>query len=740
MDSGPPQPQDPAFGAADLTNCERELIHLPGSIQPHGVLLVLEPVEGTVLQVSENVEMELGVPVHQALGAGVASLGPALGEALAWRLASPMGSMPQPFAVELPTGGQNRTFEALLHRNGDGAVLLELQPTQDLNGLQGGRGLAPQLARICQRLTRAASLGELADAAVEGYRAVAGYDRVMVYRFDPDGHGEVIAEGKEAELEPFLGLHYPASDIPLRARELYLRNRIRVLADVEYQAVPLVPRRFPPSGDELDMSMSWLRSMSPLHTQYLKNMGVTATLVSSLVSGGELWGLIACHHYSPRRVPYPIRAACELIAEVTASRIAVLESFPQVGAEAAVRRFEGRMVDSLSRGDWQASLLEDSQHLLEMVGATGVFLATEDGVRTAGEVPSTGQIRKVVTWLRAQRAQGGVISCASLSRADPSLEDLTPQVAGVLAVELSRGAGGGAGEYLAWVRGEQLQEVRWAGNPDKPVLPGNDPRDLSPRRSFAVWTQEVRGTSRAWSPRDQALARALGVSIRDLILQFRSMSYLILGDRLGRVRGNLQGAEDAVLLAAGDGRVIFENEGFSRLFRRPHGHLVDLEDLPRHFQDPARVREMLECIQTARRGWRGTLRIPGNGGDSEELVVRADVVGRPEGGVLGFVLLLTPLGDRLEVEALRSRLQEVGDGLDELLPDWTDEDEAGAFSELVRALTAHSNVSAREVADRSAAADGLAVLDGLEASNRRTTDLIRRLMAYATEIRRTEEG
>ena len=171
----------------------------------------------------------------------------------------------------------------------------------------------------------------------------------MVYRFDEQGHGEVFSEEREPELEAFLGNHYPASDIPQIARRLYVRNRVRVLEDVEYLPVPLTPARSPLDGQQLDMSLCYLRSMSPIHIQYLKNMGVAATLVSSLLVGGRLWGLVSCHHYSPRTIQYEVRVACELLAESVATRISALQSFAQAQAELSVRRLEQRMIEAISR-------------------------------------------------------------------------------------------------------------------------------------------------------------------------------------------------------------------------------------------------------------------------------------------------------------------------------------------------------------------------------------------------------
>ncbi|MDO9355538.1 MAG: GAF domain-containing protein, partial [Solirubrobacteraceae bacterium] len=324
-----------------------------------------------------------------------------------------------------------------------------------------------------------------------------GYDRVMVYKFDPDGHGKIIAEARDPRLESLLGHHYPATDIPQRARELYLRNRLRVLVDVHYVPSPLVPRRLPGADEELDMSMCQLRSMSPLHLQYLKNMGVTATLVVSLVREGKLWGLIACHHYSPKNLRFAVRAAADLLAEITSTRIAAIENYAHAQVAIQVRRLEQRLVEATStEGDWRLALFRNPRTVLQPLEATGAALFHEGELLTAGEAPSTAELRALMQWIETQPRDGveGLFSCSSVARANPALDTLTPTASGVLAVKLSTSRP----DYLMWFRKEQLLTVTWAGDPSKPMV-ANNPLELSPRSSFAAWSEIVRGTALPWS-------------------------------------------------------------------------------------------------------------------------------------------------------------------------------------------------------------------------------------------------
>jgi two-component system, chemotaxis family, sensor kinase Cph1 len=284
----------PAFGTADLSNCDRELIQFAGSIQPHGLLLVLQEPRLRIVQASRTAAPLLGRSLDWLLLNDVHQLGGDLGTRLqALRAAGDLRE-PRPLHCRV----DERLFEGAMHRVGDDMLVLPHRVEVD------GSALLQRLGTVVQRISETSAIGTLAELVVQSLRDLAGYDRVMVYRFDPDGHGKIIAEARDPRLETLLGHRYPASDIPLQARELYLRNRVRVLVDVNYEPSLLVPHQLPgraagPAG-ELDMSLCWLRSMSPLHLQYLKNMGVTATLVISLVREGKLWGLIACHHYTPR--------------------------------------------------------------------------------------------------------------------------------------------------------------------------------------------------------------------------------------------------------------------------------------------------------------------------------------------------------------------------------------------------------------------------------------------------------
>ena len=723
----------PAFGQADLTNCERELIHLAGSVQPHGLMLALREPELRIIQASANVQALLGVHVEGLLKQSVAELGGDIQASIRHACAQAADlAEPAPLRCTVQLGGQQRHFEGTLHRvrgaDGGGVLLVEIEPvcaehvqveTVDIPGPQ----LRELLGSAVQRFSAASAIGTLADGVVRCFRDMLGYDRVMVYKFDPDGHGKIIAEARDPRLDSLLGHHYPASDIPQRARELYLRNRLRVLVDVHYEPSPLVPRQLPGSGEELDMSMCQLRSMSPLHLQYLKNMGVTATLVVSLVREGKLWGLIACHHYSPRNLRFAVRAAADLLAEVTATRIAAIENYAHAQVAIQVRRLEQRLVEATStEGDWRLALFRNPRTLMQPLEATGAALFHEGELLTAGEAPSTAELRALMQWIDTQDFDS-VFSCSSVSRANPALDSLTPTASGVLAVKLSTSKP----DYLMWFRKEQLLTVTWAGDPSKPMV-ANNPLELSPRSSFAAWSEIVRGTALPWSNSELALGRAFGASLVDIIVQINAVRLLIAEHQLTQVRTTVGASVEPVVIGDAGGRVLFTNDAFAALIAQSPSTSTD--NLPNLFTQPDLVAKVLVSLGQERQPWRGELQLALKGGKTLPVAVRAEVVPARDGTVLGFFMIFVDLTDTQRATEARRNLEQSLSQVVEEAPARHAAQPAGVGSQhgdVVGAILANASLAAMDIADGSSPPTVAPLLEELEASTRRATQLYGRI-------------
>lgn len=720
----------PAFGEADLTNCERELIHLAGSVQPHGVLLSVREPGLVIMQASANAGALLGVAQDALLGQPLAALGGDLAERVAQLAAEPHLEEPVPLRCRVAARGAEAAFEGVVHRVPGQALVVEIEPLDTpADGVPvvdiDGDSLQRQLNLAVQRFGAASTLGTLADAVVRCVRDLTGYDRVMVYKFDPEGHGKVIAEARDPRLESLLGHHYPSTDIPQRARDLYLRNRVRLLVDVDYRAAELVPRLVPGLGTELDMSMCALRSMSPLHLQYLRNMGVTATLVVSLVREGQLWGLVACHHYRPFNLRYAVRAACDLLAEVVATRIAAIENYAYAQVAIQVRRLEQRLIEATStEGDWRLALLRNPRTLLQPLDASGAALFTDDEILTTGEVPSTPQLRALQHWVQTQAQPGErLFHCSSVERANPALASLTPTASGVIAARLASDRP----DYLMWFRKEQLLTVTWAGNPAKAVVATN-PMELSPRSSFAAWSELVRGTALPWSGSELALARAIGASLVDIIVQVNAVRLLIAEHQLAQVRDKVVSSDEAVIVCDGRQRTLFVNDAFLRLAGCTRAQLDDLTAVAAVFVERDAARRAFAAMASEGHAWRGELTLAGEG--ATPVSVRAEVVPARDGTTLGFILIFDDLTDARRAMRAREHLEAslaqaapslsaFGNGNGKREPD-----------ELVSAILASASLAAMDIADGHMAPSVAPMLEDLEAATRRATSLYARIRSF----------
>jgi diguanylate cyclase (GGDEF)-like protein len=501
--------------AVDLTTCDREPIHLSGHIQPHGLLLVVDELDLRIRQASDNVAGHLPTTAKALLGAPLtAALGYEPVERLRVALGQPRAAGEDPLTCHLPGGAG---YELTWHRVGD-QVVLELEPADDPDALSMST-LFAHVRRAMRTLETTDGVLALCQAAAAEVKHVTGYDRVMVYRFHPDGHGEVVAEECEADMDPFLGLNYPASDIPRQARKLYLLNRLRVIADVGYAPVPLLSSGGP-DEPATDLSLAALRSVSPFHLSYLTNMGVGATLTISLMRGTQLWGMLACHHRTPKRIDAQLRAACRLLGQTFSLQLIAQESYERTAYRAELAEVEVQVVARMASADSLAgALLDANLSSLRLTAADGMVARIDGRTVQLGAVLPPAALAALLQRVSADEEPVALV-CDDLPSRFPELAPYAEHAVGVLAMPLSAAYE----DYIMWFRRERALDVWWAGSPDKPVsVVASGPDEphgvsLGPRTSFEAWLQDVRGRCIPWDQAEIDTARGLASSVPELLL------------------------------------------------------------------------------------------------------------------------------------------------------------------------------------------------------------------------------
>lgn len=442
-----------------LEECSIEPIRTPGVIQSHGTLLAVDEQTGAVVAASEDAAHWLG---RQLADASDPTVGWAAAQAVAV----------DPVRVEF----DGRRCDMIVHR-GTAPLLVELEPVEpDLEYVRTG------VVGAIQRIASITDPDLLRVTAAAEIKAVTGFDRVMCYHFHDDGHGEIVADEREPGMEPYGGLHFPASDIPSQARALYLEKRSRAIVDTADAGAAVLTTTG--AASDLDLGVTELRAASPHHLQFMRNMDQAATVSLSLVHEQRLIGMITCAHRTPKRLPVLLRRALEVLAAQVATQLTAADQIRALRRELDARERRTAVVAPMYGSQPTPTvLLRRDRTVLDVVPATGVYLRLADRVDILGVVPSVAGVSAIVD------ALGTDFHTDALPVDHPELAARVPGVAGTLAVPLSD-----AGDTLVFLRGEAAHEVEWLG--DQTAANRDDP--LSPRRSFSAWRESVTGRSLPW--------------------------------------------------------------------------------------------------------------------------------------------------------------------------------------------------------------------------------------------------
>lgn len=496
----------------DLQNCESEPIHIPGCIQEHGFLLGVQLNSFQITYCSGNIHVLTGRSPEEMLGKTLGDI----------------------FSNEQQSGLHNfvsdasfdQTQQFVLHYNNvpyntrpfitDQVIVLELEPFPD--GSQSVPDLYKQTQKLVRLLERADNLQELSQAIADETRSITGYDRVMIYRFDKDYNGEVYAESKRDDLLPLLGHHYPHTDIPAQARALYLQNMLRMIADVNYTPVALYTLANENTEPKpLDLSLSVLRSVSPMHIEYLKNMGVRATLTISLILDGRLWGMIACHHYEDaRNIPHFTRLSALLQGYFFTSQIKVRQAADEYKEALHLDNCLKPLMERIAADDFFIRNQYSDKALFECLNASGVAIVQDGEIFSNGIVPSEEEIRGLLQWLKVQSENGSYITDRLIAHY-PGAAALGGCAAGIIYFALDPDAV----NAIIWFRPEMEKAINWAGNPSKSMTMDSNGARLSPRKSFELWKEIVKNQSQEWTGPERNVAGRLAYHLQKQVYLMR---------------------------------------------------------------------------------------------------------------------------------------------------------------------------------------------------------------------------
>lgn len=510
----------------DLTNCDREPIHIPGKIQAHGFLVAINSKSYAISYISENTAAFIGKKAEYFLGKSVNELEKFLNISGEEKQLTDLLNLAKhsknfdsinPYQISI-----NQTNYNILLSISNEEIILEFEPAaSDLDF-----DVQKTIGRSVSEILSGKNLNTLLENAAFEIKKIILYDRVMIYKFNEDGHGEVVAEVKNDDLEPFFGLHYPATDIPKQARELYKKNLTRLIADVNSNSSAIIT--FNDENEPLNLTDSALRAVSPIHIQYLKNMGVQSSFSISLMDKGELWGLVACHNYSPRFIDYKSRDASKLIGQILSSALEYRQEEENTEKQHSIENAANELSKYIKLDNYISDALTSHPiNIKDLTLASGAALVFNNTITRIGETPDEDQIKEIIVWLK-NHMHDTVYYTHRFPEVFLPAKNFSNIASGILACMLSKELN----ELIIWFKPEQLKSITWAGNPEKPVeIDENGLMQLSPRKSFEAWTEIVKYTSERWSNKEVKTVIEIREEIMDSINR-KANEIRLLNDRL----------------------------------------------------------------------------------------------------------------------------------------------------------------------------------------------------------------
>ncbi len=520
-------PQNTYPENVDLSSCEKEPIHIIGSTQEHGVLVACEKSTGTITQISENCEFFFGISSEEILGKDLNIL---LEGQLSKQLQETVVENGV-FEVEETTIAGKR-FVIIPHLSKKN-LILDIEP---IDSKVNNYDFQKELSSLLNTLSASETTDELCKDAAKITKSIFGYDRVMIYKFDEEWNGKVIAEERNEDMKSWLGLHYPASDIPKQARELFLKNRVRIITNVNYNPVKIVPALSPVDNQPLDLTNSKLRAVSPIHIEYLQNMEVGASLTAALISNGKLWGLLACHHSQDRFINYYQRQTCEFLIQIFSNELSLrnsnyfVKNIEKIDDLRATLLKQVNQKESIKKG-----LSNFNTKVTDLIPCSGAAIVLKGKVKLVGNTPEKTEVKKLIKNFLALK-NDSLFFTKNLLQFYPEARKFKESGSGILSVRL----GQSDRDFIIWFRPEVVQTVDWGGNPENKATYDHDKNRLTPRKSFEKWTEELTGVSNTWKDFEVSGARNLSESISYVILENQKKEIDVLNERIIEAHNELE--------------------------------------------------------------------------------------------------------------------------------------------------------------------------------------------------------
>jgi|GEM_PF-399868 len=494
--------------------CDRQPLHLTGQIQPHGVILVVSKRDFKIVQVSENTGILFGIEPRDMLNHSLKTF-VSQQSFLEINQKTKINIVNISLAISFKTINKYSTYLSMLHEK-DECMVIEMEFKNVIQAKEYKfTSVFQQLQLVMSAINAAKSIEEVAAIAAKEIKVITEFDKVMIYSFDEEWNGTVIGEEMNEGMENYLGLKFPASDVPKQARDLYLKSPYRIIPNREYVPSKLIPEINPLTGNVTDLSDCRLRSVIPVHLEYLKNMNVMASMSTRIIHREKLWGLIACHHRTEKYLSFEECSILEFLSNIISSKLSSVINLSSHDKNIKLNSLYNQLAEHIGSDDNLITALKlNNKSLLSMLGADSVAICWRGEIETIGKTPQIEEIKKIRDWLTTKELSK-VFHSDSLTQIFDEASVFADVASGLLSLPIQPYEG----NYILAFRSEAIKDITWGGNPGEVIIFEKNSSNYHPRNSFQIWKETVRNTSIPWPDDEIAMAERFRNAIVEQTLQ-----------------------------------------------------------------------------------------------------------------------------------------------------------------------------------------------------------------------------